>query len=166
MTRPLQTPARAATCKLWQRDLLGQLRRRDIAIARGARLHLAVFVEPYLGMILDGRKTLESRFARTRKPPYQCAGPGDLVALKRSSGPVVAVCTVMAAHFHELDPRTLLMLRLRYAEAIGDSSNAFWSARRRMRYASLLQLDDVRLIDAFELAKIDRRGWVVIEAGT
>lgn len=126
-------------------------------------MHLAIFVEPYLGMILDGRKTVESRFARTRKPPYQCAAAGDLIALKRSSGPVVAICTIRRATFHELNPRTLLMLRLRYAEAIGDSSNAFWSARRCMRYASLLHLGEIRAIDPFPLRKTDRRGWVVIE---
>ncbi len=40
----------------------------------GVGVHLAVFVEPYLSAVLDGRKTMESRFGLTRQPPYDCVG--------------------------------------------------------------------------------------------
>jgi len=40
-------------------------------------LHLAIFVEPYLSFILDGRKTVESRFSSVRCAPYKRVLPGD-----------------------------------------------------------------------------------------
>jgi hypothetical protein len=57
-------------------------------------IHLAVFIEPYLQFILDGQKTVESRFSANRSAPYQQVGKGDVVLLKRTGGPVMGVGSV------------------------------------------------------------------------
>ncbi|RBP05022.1 hypothetical protein DFR50_1376 [Roseiarcus fermentans] len=33
-------------------------------------IHLAIFAEPFLSMVLSGEKTIESRFRRNRCAPY------------------------------------------------------------------------------------------------
>jgi ASC-1-like (ASCH) protein len=53
-----------------------------------------VFIEPYLQFILDGQKTVESRFSANRSAPYQQVGKGDVVLLKRTGGPVMGVGSV------------------------------------------------------------------------
>jgi hypothetical protein len=43
-----------------------------------------------LAPLLEGIKTIESRFSRARRAPYGVLSPGDIVAVKRPGGPVVA----------------------------------------------------------------------------
>src|SRR5882757_5711201 len=57
-------------------------------------IHLAVFVEPYLSFVLEGKKTVESRFSVNRHAPYEQVRSGDLIVLKKSSGPICGVCRV------------------------------------------------------------------------
>ncbi len=42
--------------------------------ARPERAHLAVMHEPYLSYVLEGRKTIESRFSRHRVAPFDQVG--------------------------------------------------------------------------------------------
>ena len=51
-------------------------------------IHLAVVNEPYLQFILQGKKTIESRFAMHRAAPYRQISPGDIVLMK-SAGQAV-----------------------------------------------------------------------------
>src|SRR5215210_2794220 len=57
-------------------------------------IHLAVFVEPFLDYVLDGSKTVESRFSVNRCAPFGKVSPGDMVLLKRAGGPVVGIARV------------------------------------------------------------------------
>jgi len=54
-------------------------------------LHLAVMVEPFLSYMLEGRKTIESRFSVKRTAPFNRIHPGDVILLKKAGGPVVAI---------------------------------------------------------------------------
>ena len=49
-------------------------------------VHLAVFSEPYLSFVLDGVKTVESRFSRVRCAPFQQIRSGDIILVKQSGG--------------------------------------------------------------------------------
>jgi len=75
--------------EIWSKRIDGHLHSTD-----SARLHLAVFVEPYLQYVLDGKKTVESRFGIHRRPPFGHVSEGDILLLKRSGGPVTGVCLV------------------------------------------------------------------------
>jgi hypothetical protein len=77
-------------------------------------IHLAVFVEPFLQFVLDGTKTVESRFSTNRCAPYQSVRRGDVLLLKRSSGPIVAVAEVAQVWFYELDPSSWTMINRRF----------------------------------------------------
>ena len=67
-------------------------------------VHLAILVEPYLGLVLRGEKTVESRFAKVRCAPCGCVSREDLVLLKRSGGPVVGAFLVGSVWTYGLDP--------------------------------------------------------------
>jgi len=47
-------------------------------------LHLAILIEPYLGYVLAGKKTVESRFAIRRHAPYGRVHRGDVLLLNSS----------------------------------------------------------------------------------
>src|SRR4051794_13550693 len=60
----------------------------------GVRGHLAILFEPFVSKILDGTKTIESRFHRVRCAPFGQVRDGDILFLKVTSGPLVALAIV------------------------------------------------------------------------
>src|SRR5690349_3026855 len=66
-------------------------------------MHLGVFTEPFLQFVLDGSKTIESRFSMNRCAPYRAVNAGDLILLKRPAGPIVAIAEVAQVWYYELD---------------------------------------------------------------
>lgn len=119
-----------------------------------------MFVEPFLGAILDGRKTIESRFALHRCAPYQQVEPGDVILLKRSGGPVVGVARAGQPDYYQLRPGDLQQIRSEHAEELFALDDEFWESRAEKRYATLIGLEDTARIDDMPVEKRDRRGWV------
>lgn len=126
-------------------------------------VHLAVFVEPFLSFLLAGRKTVDSRFSTRRFAPYDQVAPGDVVLVKRASGPVVGICRVANAWFYRLDPGSWRAIRDEFAAALCAEDPAFWARRADASFASLMRLDHVRRIEPIRYAKRDRRPWVVLK---
>lgn len=125
-------------------------------------LHLAVLVEPYLQFILDGKKTVESRFSTRRFAPYNRVGKGDVVLLKRSSGHIIGVCRVTYVWFYQLDPKSWLTIRKEFATTLCAQAPDFWKAREAASFATLMQIQNVKSISPIKFSKRDRRGWVVL----
>lgn len=126
-------------------------------------LHLAILVEPYLQFILEGRKTVESRFSVRRCAPYESVQRGDIVFLKRSSGPIVGLCQIADAWSYRLDPDSWSMIRKEFTQALCAQDPSFWQARRHATFATLMRLQHVRTLSPLPYAKRDRRGWVILQ---
>jgi hypothetical protein len=129
---------------------------------QGIRLHLAIFVEPYLTFVLDGKKTVESRFSCVRCPPFNRVGANDLILLKKAGGPVSGICRVEAAWFYTINRQTLKDIRHNFAAQICPAESGFWSDRVGSSFATLISLADVVRLPEFRINKRDRRGWVTI----
>jgi hypothetical protein len=127
-------------------------------------IHLAVFVEPFLGYVLDGSKTVESRFSVNRCAPFGRVSPGDVVLLKRPGGPVVGIVSVRTVWSYELDASSWPVIRERFAKSLRAQDPEFWERRRGASYATLMLMDQVRGLEPVEWAKRDRRGWVVVRS--
>ncbi len=153
-------PVRAALAKdAYWRDHPGLSSAR---VDDSPAVHLAVFIEPYLQLILEGHKTVESRFASRRFAPYEQAAKGDVVLLKQSGGPVVGLCSVAEAWFYKLNPDSWNLITTRFAKAICPVGPEFWEERRNANYATLLRVEHVRRLDPIPFQKRDRRGWAVL----
>ena len=124
-------------------------------------IHIAILVEPYLQFILDGTKTVESRFSRNGCAPFERVSSGDVVLLKRQSGPIVGACAVTDVWNYRLTPTTLDHIRVRFGSAI-QPQNDFWEDRAEAGFATLMGVTDVRRLPEVEIPKRDRRGWVVL----
>jgi hypothetical protein len=126
-------------------------------------LHVGVFIEPYLQLLLEGKKTLESRFSINRTAPYQKVADGDLLLLKRSGGPIVGICQIMHAWSYELDAAAWNTLKTQHARALCIQSPAFWEQKRHANYATLMQVRHPRALEsAIAFVKSDRRGWLTL----
>ncbi|HLZ24712.1 MAG TPA: ASCH domain-containing protein [Ktedonobacterales bacterium] len=124
--------------------------------------HLAIFVPPYLDLILEGRKTAESRFSRLRIAPYGQVAAGDVLLLKRSGGPIAGICLIEHVWQFDLETIGLAPIRAEFAAALCATGDAFWQARTTARYATIMSLTHVRPIAPLPYSKRDRRGWVCL----
>ncbi len=133
------------------------------ALETANQIHLAVFNPPYLDYILEGKKTVESRFSVVRCAPYGRVEKGDILALKQASGPIVGVCLVERVWFYHLEPDTWLDIKNRFAEMLCATDPEFWESRARAEYATLMRVGLPTAVDPIPCEKRDRRGWVILE---
>jgi len=142
------------------RTMLSADRHWTRLLAQAPNLHLAILVEPFLTYILEGRKTIESRFTKNRVSPFERVQVGDLLLLKRSSGPVVGMARVAHVEFLTLSQETWPRVHALSEQLCADAG--FWTARADKHYASLMHIGDVRPLRPFDVRKTDRRAWVIL----
>lgn len=126
-------------------------------------IHIAVMLEPFFSYLLDGKKTIESRFSKNAVAPYGKIAEGDLVFLK--AGPVAGVFRASKVESITLRGDALDRLRVAKAKAICAEDDDFWAARADKRYATLIGVTDVRALPPVTIPKRDMRGWVVLNVG-
>lgn len=125
-------------------------------------LHIAILVEPYLKYILDGKKTVESRFSERRIAPYGSVQREDVILLKRSSGPIVGLCQVADIWYYQLNPKSWQEIRNDFSRMLCAQDPAFWRQRESAEFATLMRLRNVIEITPIKYPKSDRRGWIVL----
>ncbi len=127
-----------------------------------ANYHLVILKKPYLDAILEGRKQIESRFTRTKRPAFGRVLAGDKLFLKLSSGPVCAKAIVAAVkNFENLTPGQIIEIKQRYNHYI-KGSDEYWAGKMNCRFGFLVWLRDVKPIEPVRIRKKDWRAWVVL----
>jgi hypothetical protein len=122
-------------------------------------IHLAVFAQPFLSLVLQGRKTVESRITRNRCAPYGEIADGDVILIKQMAGPICGLALAEQTWFYDLATEPLDRIRLRYGSSIC-ADDGFWSSRQDAAYATLIRLAEIVRIAPLPCDKRDRRGWV------
>jgi hypothetical protein len=130
---------------------------------RDFSLHLAILREPYLRFILEGKKTIESRFAKRVCAPYERISDGDVVILKRAGGKATGICLVEKVWFYRMDEKSLDFIQSRFGSRICPVDGGFWKERKQAAVATLMLVSNVASIEPFVIPKRDRRGWVVLQ---
>lgn len=130
-------------------------------LVRPPTVHLGVFVEPFLSLVLSGAKTIESRFSTRRCAPFRRVEVGDIMLLKGASGPVKGICEIAMAWYFDLRETSIDRVRDRFSSEIC-ADDDFWHARRDAEFATLLKVRSVRELAPLHCPKRDRRGWVVL----
>jgi ASC-1-like (ASCH) protein len=125
--------------------------------------HLAIFKEPYLQYIMDGKKTVETRFSKNRCAPYESVSDGDVLLLKRSGGDIIGLCIVEKVWFYKVDSKSLEFIRNKFGGAICPVDDTFWEERKKASYATLMRITQVTQINKTKIDKRDRRGWMVFD---
>jgi hypothetical protein len=126
-------------------------------------IHLAIFAEPFLSMVLSGEKTIESRFSRNRCAPYGEIDDGDIILVKEVAGPICGLVLARRIWCYELGIEPIDRIRRRFGTAIRADDN-FWASRTDAHYATLIELDTPASIAPVNCDKRDRRGWVSLRS--
>jgi ASC-1-like (ASCH) protein len=136
----------------------------EIEESRNVGVHLAIFNEPYLSLIYEGKKKIESRFSINKVSPYHKIYKGDIVVLKESGGFVTGLFLAgEVKYFSNLDISVLRNIEISYGDLIcSQYSMDFWAMREKSNYATLINIAKVQKITPIKINKKDRNGWSVI----
>src|SRR5258708_3236007 len=124
--------------------------------------HLAVMTGHYLDRLIDGTKTIESRFTRHRVAPFDQVASGDVIFFKPAGGPITAAGLAGTVHNLDLGVFPLQRVAVQYGAAIAPADVSFWADRAAARYATLVTMVDVVQTEPVPVQKRDRRGWGVL----
>ncbi len=130
-------------------------------------IHLAVFNEPFLSLVFNGKKKIESRFSRNKISPYGKIKKGDVVLLQESGGPVTGIFVAGDVRFfHKLNKEIIENIEFQYGELICSAADKdFWKNREGTNYASLIEVKKIKKLTPFKSEKRDRTGWSVLREG-
>ncbi len=126
--------------------------------------HLAIFKGEGADKILTGKKTIESRFSKSKIAPFGAISKGDLVYIKQSGGKIIGQFRVKKVIFIDgLDDGEMVEIRKRYEGQIA-TDEAYWKGKIGAKYATLIFIgDSSRFITSpIKPVKKDLRGWMVL----
>ena len=128
-------------------------------------VHLAIFKEPFISLIFEGKKTIESRFSKNKISPFNEVFRGDFIFIKKSGGDVLGYFIVGDTEYYSYPGKSdLLHIEKSYGDNIGTfASENFWEARSSARYISLIGILNTKKITPFHIDKKNRQGWAVID---
>jgi len=110
--------------------------------------------------ILDGEKTIESRWYKTRKAPWGRIRENDTVFFKDAGKPATAKAMVTdVISFEELIPRKVKKILNKYYKDLGIPKNEisnFYQRFKNKRYCILIFLKNPKEIKPF---KINKKGF-------
>ena len=75
---------------------------------------------------MEGKKTIETRFAKRPCAPYERISAGDIIVLKRASGGIVGICMAERVWFYRLDVESLSLIKETFGSAICPAEESFW----------------------------------------
>jgi ASC-1-like (ASCH) protein len=130
-------------------------------------VHLAIFNEPFLSLILNGEKKIESRFSINKISPYGKVKKGDVIILKESGGFIKGIFIAGDVWFyHNLDKSSMRHIESQYGELICSAyDKEFWENRNRANYASLIEVKKIKKLPSYRSEKKDRSAWSVLKEG-
>ncbi len=143
-------------------NLEKQLSIKELEMLKSHKIHLGIFTEPYLGYMLDGRKTIESRFSKNKIVPYNRISKDDIVLVKKSSGNILAYFIVKDVLFFDLEHDNIDIIRCKYEKELC-VSDKFWSIKKNSRYATLIFIDKLVKLDDFHINKKGMQTWIVLK---
>lgn len=135
------------------------------------KYHLAILSPGWIELILDGSKTIESRFTKVRCAPFRKVHAGDTVYLKESGGLVKGMFTVEKVETFEnlTDAQICDLFYKEYREQIFSSLSALMRRPPEKwltaKHATLIHVSDpVAFDNPLPFPKRDPRAWVVLDA--
>ncbi len=133
-----------------------------MVIKKTVQHHLVILKAEYIEAILEGRKTIESRFTRTRRAYWRKILHGDKLFLKQSSGPVCATARVIKVKWYkDLTAKQTKELKGKHNKQILGADD-YWQNKSDCRYGVLVWLGEVKRIKPVRIEKRDWRAWVVL----
>lgn len=116
-------------------------------------------------MVLNGEKTIESRWSMKKIAPYKKVNVGDDIYLKLTGCPVTAKAKVKNVEFYELTPKIVESIRIKYGKEIGTDKFKDWKTTLNKKYCTLIWLEKVEKTPPLNVPKSNGAGWLIINKG-
>lgn len=127
--------------------------------------HLAIFRQGAGEDILNGKKTIETRFSKVKLAPFGQVSSGDLVYIKPSGKDIIGQFQVKKVIFYDgMTNEDLEAIKKTFGDAIVQS-NVFWENKLRSNYGTLIFIGQTTpfITAPLKIIKKDQRGWVVLD---
>lgn len=130
------------------------------------RAHVAIIDDSAARHLLSGRKRIETRFYRSRRPPFDRIDVGDRIYFKRAGGNIIGTTRArIIRQFHELTPRRIDQLRHTHNRCVCAPAH-YWRARRHCRYGVLIWIEPLELAPRHIVVPRQYGGaWISLETG-
>lgn len=139
-----------------------QVSKEELELIKTSSLHLGVFSEPCLTYMLEGKKTIESRFSKKKILPFDKITKDDIVFVKKSGGCVVAYFKIKDVKFFDLDNYDIEKIKCDYNEFLCVDDN-FWYEKSTSNYATLIFISELVKIKPFHVTKKGMNSWLKIK---
>ncbi len=128
--------------------------------------HIAILShKSVLDKILNGEKTIESRFSRVKSLPFGHISAGDTVYFKLSGGAILGKARINAVEeYDNLTPAHIETLAKNYERELAISVD-FLARKLESKFASLLFLENVQPCEPWHYKQEGRSGWIILEPG-
>lgn len=126
--------------------------------------HLAIFKKGVGGDILNGKKTIETRFSKAKIAPFNQISAGDLVYIKPVGKDIIGQFRVKKVIFYDgLDPWDVDKIKKDFGKEIA-ADEAYWQRKNTAKYGTLIFIGQVTpfITAPLRFPKKDLRGWVVL----
>lgn len=133
----------------------------NIEIIKKSRLHLGIFTEPCLTYMINGEKTIESRFSKNKIAPYNQISKNDIVLVKKSGGDIIAYFTIKEVLFFDLSKYSINEIRNKYEKELC-VNDEFWKIKQNSNYATLIKIDKIYNLKPFHISKKGMQTWIVL----
>lgn len=142
-------------------NLEKQLSDNDISKIKNKRVHLGIFSDPYLTYMLEGKKTIESRFSKNKIAPYGQITKDDVVIVKKSSDNVIAYFTIKDVFFFDLNTISIDEIKSKYNKQLC-VDESFWINKKSSNYATLIVIDKLFRVKPFPINKKGMQTWIIL----
>lgn len=115
--------------------------------------------------ILNGKKSIETRFSKAKIAPFGVVSRGDLVYLKPPGEEVMGQFRVRKVFFFEgLDLSDLSDLKQKFGKQI-NAEEKYWEDKKDSNFGTLIFIGDSErfITSPVKVKKRDMRGWMVLE---
>lgn len=127
--------------------------------------HLAKFSKDGAEKILNGEKSIESRFSKGKIAPFCIISSKDLVYIKPFGGDVIGQFRVKKAIFFDgLQPEDLKKIKEQYGEDLNVDEN-YWNKVKDSNFGTLIFIgSSARFITSpIKIPKKDLKSWIVLD---
>jgi len=127
--------------------------------------HIAIFNGNLANLILQGEKTIETRFSKSKIDPFGKVSAGDLVFIKPSGKDLIGQFRIKKVVFYDgLTLTDLKQLKEVYGKEIA-ADEKFWKEKESCKYATLIFIGEVQtfITPPIRFNKRDQRGWVILD---
>lgn len=132
--------------------------------------HLAIFTPSVAEQILNGQKTIETRFSKHKIAPFGVVEVGDLVLIKPAGTEISGQFWVKKViNFEGLEFDDWQFIKNYYGDQLSLGSSEldqkFFADRAKSRYGTLIFISRTErfLTSPLKIEKKDRRGWIVLD---